>query len=72
MINPHKFQAILLDKENTMKDKIWGVHIESKLNFNWHVDIISKFASNQLNALIQLNCCLGLDKRFALVKNFVS
>ena len=46
MINPDKFQAILLDKENTIKDKIWSVHIESKLNFNWHVDIISKFASN--------------------------
>ena len=72
MINPDKFQAILLDKENTIKDKIWSVHIESKSNFNWHVDIISKFASNQLNAPIQLNSCLGPDKRFVLVNNFVS
>lgn len=43
------------------------VHIDSKLNFNLHIDIICKFASNQLNAFAQLKRCLDPDKRFVLV-----
>ena len=80
--NPEKFQANLLDKinlylnqyenitmskKNTIKVNMLFVHIDSKLNFNSHIDIICKFASNQLNAFAQLKRCLDPDKRFVLV-----
>ena len=32
--------------------KMLGVHIDSKLNFNLHIDIICKSASNQQKALV--------------------
>ena len=72
VVNPDKFQAILLDKrnsdlylnENTAIDKenikvisnvkMLGVHIDSKLNFNLYINIVCKFVSNQLNALVRL------------------
>ena len=72
IVNPNKFQAILLDKRNydlhlngnikigkenikvASNVKMLGVHIDSKLNFNLHIDIIYKSASNQLNALVRL------------------
>ena len=82
IVNPDKFQAILLDKrnfdlylnENITIDKenikvvsylkMLGVHIDSKLNFNVHIDIICKSASNQLNALVRLKRYSGPEKRF--------
>ena len=80
--NPEKFQAILLDKinlylnqyenitmnkkKNTIKVNMLFVHIDSKLNFNLHIDIICKFASNQLNAFVQLKRCLDPAKDLCL------
>ena len=77
IVNPDKFQAILLDKRNfdlhlnenitidkenikvVSNVKMLGVHIDSKLNFNLHIEIICKSASNQLNALVLLKAlCL--------------
>ena len=70
IVNPGKFQAILLDKRNSdlhlnknitidkenikavSNVKMLGVHIDSKLNFNVHIDIICKSASNQLNSVV--------------------
>ena len=48
-----------------------GVHIDSELNFNLHIDIVYRSASNQLNALALLKRYLGLEERFVLVKSFV-
>ena len=42
IVNPHKIQNV----------KMLGVHIGSKLDFDLHIDIICKPASNQLNALV--------------------
>ena len=56
-----------MNKKNTIKVNMLFVHIDSKLNFNSHIDIICKFASNQLNAFVQLKRCLDPDKRFVLV-----
>ena len=48
-----------------------GVHIDGILNFNLHIEIICKSASNQLNALVRLKRYLGPEKRFALVNSFI-
>ena len=89
ILNPDKFQAILLDKRNSglhlnesiriAKEKIkvvsnvkmLGVHIDSKLNFDLHIDISCKSASNQLNALVRLKRYLGHGERFVLVNSFI-
>ena len=50
-------QNITIAKENIKvisNVKILGVHIDSRLNFNLHIDIICKSASKQLNALVRL------------------
>ena len=89
IVNPDKFQAVLLDKinsdlhlnENITIDKensevvsnvkMLSIHIDSILNFNLHIDIICKSASNQLNALVRLKRYLGHEERFVLVNNFI-
>ena len=50
------------DKENikaVSNVKMLGVHIDGKLNFNLHYDIICESVSNQLNALVRLKTYLG-------------
>ena len=89
IVNPDKFQAILLDKRNSdlylnenitidkenikvvSNVKMLGVHIDSKLNFNLHIDIIGQPASNQLNAPVRLKRYLGHWERFVLVNRFI-
>ena len=80
IVNPDKFQAILLDKRNSdwhlnekvvSNVKMLGVHIDSKLNFNLHIDIIGKSASDQLNTLVRLKRFLGHEERFVLVNSFI-
>ena len=89
IVNPDKFQAILLDKRNSdlhlnenikidkenikfvSNVKMLGVHIDSKLNFNLHIGIICKSASNQLNALVRLKRCLGHEESIVLGNSFV-
>ena len=57
--------------EVVSKVKMLGVHIDSELNINLHIDIVYRSASNQLNALVLLKRYLGLEERFVLVKSFV-
>ena len=51
--------------------KLLGIQIDSQLNFNMHINNICKSAANQLNALIRLNCFLGIDENKVLVNRFV-
>ena len=51
--------------------KLLGIQIDSQLNFNMHINNICKSAANQLNALIKLNCFLGIDEKKVLVNSFV-
>ena len=48
-----------------------GVHIDSKPNFDLHIDVICKSASNQRNALVQLKSHLGHEERIVLVNSFI-
>ena len=51
--------------------KLLRIQIDSQLNFNMHINNICKSAANQLNALIRLNCFLGIDEKKVLVNSFV-
>ena len=51
--------------------KLLEIQIDSQLNFNIHINNICKSAANQLNALIRLNCFLGIDEKKVLVNSFV-
>ena len=51
--------------------KLLGIQIDSQQNFNMHINNICKSAANQLNALIRLNCLLGIDEKKVLVNSFV-
>ena len=67
-------ENITIDKENikvVSNVKMLGVHIDSKLNFNLHIDIIFKSASNELNALVRLKRYLGHEERFLFVNSFI-
>ena len=69
----HLNENITIDKENikvASNDKMLGVHIVSKLNFNLYIDIICKSASNQLNALVRERY-LGHGERLVLVNSFI-
>ena len=47
-----------------------SVHIDSKLNSNFHINIIYKPASSHVNSLLPLEKYLGHDQRPVLVSNF--
>ena len=51
--------------------KLTGVEIGNKLNFEQHINRISKSAANQLNALIRLKRFLRFQQRKALINSFV-
>ena len=70
----HLNENITIDKENikfASNVKMFGVHIDNKLNFNLHIDVICKSASNQLNTLVRLKWYLGHEERFVLVNSFI-
>ena len=75
IVNPNKFQAIVLNKKrsdlaNTNFNKViktvssvefLGIQIDGKLNFNLHISKICKSAANQLNASIRLKQFLSFS-----------
>ena len=79
IVNPDKFQAMILSSENkenkfklNINDSIilsensvslLGIEIDSKLNFKNHVSAICKKASRQLNAVSRIHNYLGKKKR---------
>ena len=70
----HLNENITIDKENikvVSNVKMLGVHIDSKLNFNLHIDIICKSALNQPNVLVRLKRYLGHEGKFVLVNSFI-
>ena len=70
----HLNENIAIDKEYikvVSNVKTLGIHIASKLNFNLHIEIICKSASNQLNALVRSKRYLGHEETFVLVNSFI-
>ena len=67
-------EIITIDREHitvVSNVKMLGVHFDSKSNFNLHIDIICKSASNQVNALVRLKKYLGHEERSVLVHSFI-
>ena len=83
IVNPDKFQAMLLEKRNennqlclkinnqTIKTtncvKLLGINIGSKLNIDSHIFDLCKNTSMQLNALNRLRASIG-DKEMEILK----
>ena len=65
IVNPGKFQAIIIDKRKqdqikvASQVKLLGKEIGNKLNLEQHINRICKSAANQLNALIRLKRLYG-------------
>ena len=53
------------------KCELLGIKIDSKLNFNTHVDEIYKKAGQKLNALSRVTPYMGLSKRRILLNAFL-
>ena len=71
----HLNENIAIDKEyiKVVSDvKTLGIHIASKLNFNLHIEIICKSASNQLNARVRSKRYLDHEETFVLVNSFIT
>ena len=67
-------ENITVNKENInviSNIKMIGLHIDSKLSFNLHIDIICKSTSNQLNVPVLLKRSLVNEEKFVLVNSFI-
>ena len=84
-VNPSKFQSMHLKRDNnktitfnidnkelvpTSKVKLLGV--TDKLDFNFHIDVICKKASKQINALRRVSRLLDSDTKLLIFNSFVS
>ena len=82
VVNPDKFQAIILDKrkrDHTVDNqqikvvssvKLLGLQLDDKLNFNLHISNICKSAANQLNALIRLKKFTNFEEKKILINSY--
>ena len=50
--------------------KLLGVHIDDKLNFDFHISKICRSAANQLNALIRLKTFLNFEVKKVLINSY--
>ena len=57
--------------ESTSSIKLFGVNIDSKLNFNDHVYDMCTKAARQLNVLQRLKGSLDFDSRMVIYKSFI-
>ena len=87
IVNPDKFQAMLLEKRNknnqsclkinsqTIKTtncvKLLEITFDSKLNFDSHISDLCKRASMQLNALNRLKVYIGNKEMEILINSFI-
>ena len=83
--NPTKFQGIIInrcgrfselhtiniDEKEITSDKLLGVDIDYKLNFEIHIGILCKKAAGQLNAIGRTNRFIGCEERKTLIQSFV-
>ena len=87
IVNPSKFQTMLLEKWNENNQsclkinnqtiqttncvKLLGVNVDSKLNFDSHITDLCKKASMQLNALNHLRTYIGNKEMEILINSFI-
>ena len=85
MVNPDKFQVIIIDKkkgdhtnENLVFDNkqiktsaaLLGIQVDDQLNFSPRISNICKSAANQINALIRLQKFLSFEENKMLINSY--
>ena len=60
----------LFEIKNTNREKLLGVKVDSRLNFNEHLDGIIKKASRKSNALSRITLFMNISKRCILMNSF--
>ena len=84
IVNPGKFQSIIIDKKKQVHTKeigdkvteaspsvkLLGVLVDDKLNFNLHITNSCRSAANQLNALIRIKQFLSFEAKKVLVNSY--
>ena len=76
IVSPDKFQAIVVKRNNKMKDslnineensencvKLFGVKVDNKLSFEKHISTLVKKASNQLNVISRIQKFMGFKEK---------
>ena len=71
IVNPDKFQVILLDKRGSDNTNIEVKIGKEKTKSTSSVKLLCKYAGNQLNVLTRLKSFLGLKERVLLVNSFI-
>ena len=56
--------------KNTNCEKLLGIKVDSRLNFNEHLDGIIKKASRKINALSRITPFMNISKRRILMNSF--
>ena len=78
-VNPDKCHLLTISSDicvdiynikSSKCEKLLGIKIDNKLNFNTHVDEICKKAGQKLNALSRVNSYIDLSKRRILLNAF--
>ena len=57
---------------NSKYEKLRGVKVDHELNFNEHVSLLYKKASQKLNALSQIASCMTFDQRKLILNSFIT
>ena len=84
--NPSKFQAICFSRDNQQIEfkvednvikceevvKLLGIHIDQRLNFDYHVSNLSKKAARQINALQRICKHIDYEGRLKVYEAFIA
>ena len=57
---------------NSSSEKLLGITIDTNLKFEIHVNNLCKKASQKLNALTRIASLMDVDKRWSVMKDFIS
>ena len=57
---------------NSKYEKILGFKVDHELNFNEHVSSLCKKASQKLNVLSRIACCMTYDQRRLILNSFIT
>ena len=61
---------VLLKLKNTNCEKLFGIKVDNRLNFNEHLDGIIKKASRKINVLSRITSFMKISKRLILMNSF--
>ena len=58
--------------KNTDSEKLLGIKVDSRLNFNEHLDGLIKKTSRKINALSRITLFMNIRNRHILMKSFLN